>query len=105
MYVAWPFGEVFVSAINVGLQRNCGLELLDVSSSQFDTERKFTGVPFSRGSAQIRSLVGAGFQPALLRHTLLARYSLGHPPAAEDSSRCKRECDPTRFRCEFSRCE
>src|SRR5262249_52321587 len=41
-------------------------------------------------SAQTRRLVGAGFKPALPRRTTLARYSLGHPPTAEDYSRCKR---------------
>jgi len=37
----WPSCEVVASAINVGLQKKCGLELLNVSSSQFGPEPTF----------------------------------------------------------------
>jgi hypothetical protein len=38
-------------------------------------------------------LVGAGFKPALCRHTLIVRDCPGHPPSARDYSQCTRECD------------
>jgi hypothetical protein len=53
--------------------------------------------PSSRGICQ---LVGAGFKPALLTARPLARYSLDHPPTAQDCARCKREREPTPSRCE-----
>src|SRR5207249_5313222 len=45
-------------------------------------------------------LVGAGFKPALLQLTPIARYSLGRPPTAVDCSRRTHECDLTLSRCE-----
>ena len=62
--------------------------------------RRCPEAPLSRGSAQIGRFVGAGFKPALFRQEPLARCSLGHPPTAQDCSRCKRECDLTLSRCE-----
>jgi hypothetical protein len=50
--------------------------------------------------AQIDKRVGAGFKPALVRQSPLARYFPGPPPTAQHYSRCKRECDLALSHCE-----
>jgi len=50
---------------------------------------------FSRIDALHQQQVGAGLKPAPT-----ARCSPGHPPTAQDYSRCMPECDPALSRCE-----
>ena len=75
-------GATFSSRCDVGLHSGSAM-------TGSDPTRKSAGLQRSL----FREAVGAGFKPALLRLTPLARYSLGHPPTAQDYSRCKHESD------------
>src|SRR5215467_734526 len=59
----------------------------------------------AREAAHNQEACRGGFQTRPSSANTARENSLGHPPTAEAYSRCKRECDPTLSRCEFSRYE